>query len=454
MNRNNLQEDFNNPRELIELLQFLTINDNIIGDEEKAIADLVQQMNKRKIISNHPFKISEQIKHGEVYYLTYVKDETKSNHRRQITAKTKENLENKIYAEYCRCKDTHYVFSNYFSTWLIEHKATEVQPPTLQRLYDDYRKYIKDKPIDKLKITQIKRADIKKCLNDAINQYHLTRKALNNVKSIFNGIFAYAIDNEDILVNPMNDLKITNTNIQPETEKLPETEVFNEEELDCFLEYIYSHYMDNRPVVSLAILLNFQLGARVGELCTLKKSDIDVLNRKIRINRIERSYRPITMVKGQLVEEKTIHVVVEGRTKKDSNRYLDLSDEALLIINRALELQKELGINSEYIFADETGKNIIRQRINDCLRDYCKRISLDPKSSHKVRKTVLSTLFANGFDLDEVKQIAGHRSKSTTLKYYLFSMKQKEDRQERLSKALSSKHCTFSQSSVNQFITA
>lgn len=207
-------------------------------------------------------------------------------------------------------------------------------------------------------------------------------------------------------------------------------------------------------LVSLAILLNFQLGARVGELCTLKKSDIDVLNRKIRINRIERSYRPITMVKGQLVEEKTIHVVVEGRTKKDSNRYLDLSDEALLIINRALELQKELGINSEYIFADETGKNIIRQRINDCLRDYCKRISLDPKSSHKVRKTVLSTLFANGFDLDEVKQIAGHRSKSTTLKYYLFSMKQKEDRQERLSKALSSKHCTFSQSSVNQFITA
>ena len=189
--------------------------------------------------------------------------------------------------------------------------------------------------------------------------------------------------------------------------------------------------------------MNLQLGLRVGKLCTLKKTDIDMERRTIRIERTERSYRPITLENGKIVEEKTIHDVTEGKTKKDSNRILDLSDVAVAIIHRATELQKELSIKSEYLFADEKGRHIKRQRVNDCLTYYCKKISVDAKSSHKIRKTVLSNLFANGFDFEEVMQIAGHRNKSTTFKYYLFSVRLKDNRRSRLNQALSSKHCTF-----------
>lgn len=335
------------------------------------------------------------------------------------------------------------LFSNYFANWLVNYKAKLVQPPTIQRNYDDYRKYIQGTEIDKMRITAINRIDIKNCLNDAINKHHLTRKALNNVKSIFNGLFAYAIDAEDITVNPMLNMKIENTNIKAETVKDAETEVFNEQELDILTEYLYKYYKDYRPVITLAVLLNFQLGLRVGELCTIKKTDIDLERRKIRIDRMERSYRPISLVDGKIVEDKTVHVVTDGQTKKDSNRIIDLSDEAVLIIQEAIKMQKELSIKSDYLFADDKGEHIIRQRINDCLRFYCEKISLDAKSSHKIRKTVLSNLFANGFDFEEVMQLAGHRNKSTTLKYYLFSVKLKDDRQSRLTQALASKHCTL-----------
>lgn len=408
---------------------------------------LLMNAKDKKILKTYPLRIW-QASNGT--WKAHVPDDTKPRNRKLIQGKTKQNLENNILDDYHKRMDDRLVFANYFAYWLVNYKATLVQPATIQRNYDDYRKYIAGTKIDTMKITNIKRADVKECLNKIINEHHLTRKSLNNVKSIFNGLFAYALDAEDITVNPILNLRIENTNIKAETVKEATTEIFNEQELNTLIEYLYNHYTDNRPVVTLAILLNFQLGLRVGELCTLKKSDIDLERRIIRIDRMERSYRPIILVNGKIVEEKTIHDVTDGKTKKDSNRILDLSDEAIAIINQAIKLQKELSIKSDYLFADDNGEHIIRQRINDCLRFYCKRLSLDAKSSHKIRKTVLSNLFAAGFDFEEVMQIAGHRNKSTTIKYYLFSVRLKDNRQARLTKALSSNHCIFSQPTVNQ----
>ena len=395
---------------------------------------------EKRILKNYPISIW-LAKDG--VWKAYIPDTTKPRNRRIVQSKNRMNLEKKILRDYYQKTEDRLVFSNYFANWLVNYKSKLVQPPTIQRNYDDYKKYIQGTAIDKLKITSIKRIDIKSCLNDAINKYHLTRKALNNIKSIFNGLFAYAIDAEDITVNPMLNIKIENTNIKAETIKLAETEVFNEQELDILTEYLYKYYKDYRPIITLALLLNFQLGLRVGELCTIKKTDIDLEHHKIHIGRTERSYRPLSLIEGKIIEDKTIHVVTDGQTKNDSNRIIDLSDEAVLIIQEALKIQKELSIKSDYLFADAKGKHIIRQRINDCLRFYCKKISLDVKSSHKIRKTVLSNLFAKGFNLEEIMQLAGHRNKSTTLKYYLFSVTLKDDRQSRLSQALASKHCTL-----------
>lgn len=406
---------------------------------------------EKKILEIYPIRIwdAKDSKTNADICRAYVPDDTKPKNRRLIQAKDRTNLEKKILDDYYKNMDERFIFANYFANWLVTYKSTMVKPDTIQRNFDDYRKYIRGHKIDKMKITDIKRMDIKNFLNETINNYHLTRKALGNLKSIFNGLFSYALDAEDISVNPALNIKIENTNIKPEKVKQAVTEVFDERELDALTEYLYKHYMEYRPVVTLAILFNFQLGLRVGELCVLRKSDIDFEHRTITIDRTERSYRPIELVDGKIVEHKTVHVVAEGETKKNSNRIIDLSDEAILIAKEAIRVQKELSIKSDYLFADAKGEHIIRQRINDCLRFYCKKVSLEPKSSHKQRKTVLSNMFLHGFDLEEVMQIAGHRQKETCMKYYIFSTRLKDNRQERMSKALASKHCTLGQPSLN-----
>lgn len=407
---------------------------------------ILMNTKKNKILETFPLNIWQA---DSGVWRAYIPDDSRPNKRRLIQGKTRENLEKKILDNYKNTDKADFVFSCYFKNWLTSYKSKEVSPSTIQRFYSDYNKYIKDSNLDNISIDKIKRTTIKDFFNNIINTHSLTRKRINNLKTLFNGVFEYAIDNEDIKSNPMLNLKIHNTNIREELPKECTTEVFNEEEFSCLTSYMYKHYWEYRPMVTLAILLNFQLGLRVGELCAIRKSDIDYDNRKIKIERTEASYRPIKLVNGDLVQEKTVHIIADGHTKNNSSRIIELSDEALAIIHETLELQKKKSLESDYLFCDDNGNHIIRQRINDCLRFYCKKVSLDVKSSHKIRKTVLSRLFSRGFDFEEVMKFAGHRNKSTTINYYLFSMRLKEDNHDRISNALSSNNCPFMNSTKN-----
>ena len=391
----------------------------------------------KKILETYPLRIWLA---SNGAWKAHVPDATKDRGRRIIQANTKEILENKIIEDYESKKDNKMLFHNYFAHWLIDYKALTVQPPTIQRYRDDYNRFLNGTEIDGMQMGEIKKAKLKTFIHETILKFSLTRKALTNLLTLLRGVFEYALEEEDIDINPMAGMVINNTNIRAEKLKSSSTEIFNEEELDTLIGYIYEHYKDNRPVVTLAILLNFQLGLRVGELCALRKEDVDYEAKKLTVDRMERSYRPVTLVNGELVAERTIHTITEGQTKKSSNRSIDLSDEAIMIINEAIRLQESAGIDSEYLFADDNGEHIIRQRINDCLRYYCEKVAVDSKSSHKIRKTVLSNLFAKGFDFEEIMSVAGHRNKQTTYKYHLFSTKVATERQKRLSNALSTGH--------------
>ena len=404
--------------------------------------ELLMNAKQKKILETYPIRIWHA---SNGTWKAHVPDDSKPRNRKVIQGKSKENLENNILKDYEDKNDNRLVFENYFLNWLLNHHSKLVQPPTVQRYHDEYKSNIKGSRIDKMKITEIEQTDIKKFLNDVINAKHLTRHALSNLKTVLNKTFEFALEEKDIKTLPTASIKITNTNITPvnDCDVDSEDEVFDEDEFDVFVKYLYEHYMEHKPFITLAILLNFQLGLRVGELCTLKKKDINYKTCKIRIQRMERSYKPLSLVDGKVVEGKTVHEVLEGHTKSNSKRVIDLSDEALAIINRTLELHKEFGITSDFLFPDENGNHSIRQRFNDCLEYYCHQLTINTKSSHKVRKTVFSNLFDKGFDIEEVMRIAGHRHKTTTLKYYLFSVKRKKDKRKRMNEALNSKHCPF-----------
>ena len=73
---------------------------------------------------------------------------------------------------------------------------------------------------------------------------------------------------------------------------------------------------------------------------------------------------------------------------------------------------------SPFIFADKNGINFNRQRINTRLYKYCEKINISKKSSHKIRRSVISSLLDNVKNKDSVRQFAGHKNIQTTFNSY------------------------------------
>lgn len=70
----------------------------------------------------------------------------------------------------------------------------------------------------------------------------------------------------------------------------------------------------------------------------------------------------------------------------------------------------------EYLFERE-GERVTTRQINYILEKFAERPGLNPKRSHKIRKTVASTLNANGMPLDAIRDLLGHSNLQTTMAY-------------------------------------
>jgi len=80
-------------------------------------------------------------------------------------------------------------------------------------------------------------------------------------------------------------------------------------------------------------------------------------------------------------------------------------------------------------------ERITSRQVAYVLQKYAYSKGIDVKSSHKMRKTFASNLNANGVPIDEIREILGHSSLSTTLNY-LFNPLTEEETYERIKASL------------------
>lgn len=395
------------------LLQSYIKDTNIDADNENKVAELINTMKKKHVIENHPYKIYLLNRKGVLYFVTYVHDETKPNHRRQISAKTKELLENKIYQNY---KQKHLLtFEKVATEYLKYYKAT-VKDTTFARTMSDYNRFIPTCSFSQKSITAIKPIDIKEYLQNTILKEKLKKRAYANLKALLNGIFRYALDKEYILKNPMSDIMISTANLQQPTRKTKEEEVFTNKEKDLLRDYIKADRNNYKSTVPYAILLSFQLGLRVSELVALKWSDIDPNKRFIHIQRQEVICNKYD---DNLVQiQSSVHEIRDYTKTQAGNRFLPLTQEALQILKDIEMWNSTYCTASDYIFCNTDGKTFNRQRINTCLYSYCNKVNIIKKSSHKIRRSVISSLLDNIANKKAVQSFAGHEELETTLNSY------------------------------------
>ena len=231
-----------------------------------------------------------------------------------------------------------------------------------------------------------------------------TKQMVTNIRSVFSGMFSYAVENEIIEHNPIRDVDTKRLPFKPTQDK--RDDVFTHEEATKLLTYLEP----SDDPYALAIRLDFNLFIRIGELAALKWENIDFEKKNVYICH-QITYEPeldddLTFTDKKMVTEDYL----KGCTSQGF-RTEHLRDEAIEILKRA----REINPDGEFVFMP-FGKPIITTTFNKRLKKYCKVAGVPYHSSHKIRFYVCSTAY-NGENLTQVSRMMGRSQTSTTLHY-------------------------------------
>ena len=178
------------------------------------------------------------------------------------------------------------------------------------------------------------------------------------------------------------------------------------------LNYIHSHF----TFTGLGIYISLSTGLRIGEICALKWSDINVTDGTITVSRtIERIY----IIEGV---KKHTELIVNTPKTKNSHREIPMSKELLAIIK---PLKKVVNEDFYVLTNDErpTEPRTYRNYYNSLLE----KLSIPKLKYHGLRHSFATRCIEAGCDYKTVSVLLGHSSISTTLNLYVHpNMEQKK----------------------------
>ena len=160
--------------------------------------------------------------------------------------------------------------------------------------------------------------------------------------------------------------------------------------------------LKNNPknTAPLAVILDFELGTRKGEILAISESDIE--DGWIHIHRqvVEKfDISDIDNIKSTGFE------VVNYTKSSDGDRWLPLSQKALETIKRVQDINHQYKECYEDFLFVKNGKIMSPDAVDAQLIRGCKYIGIKVKTMHKIRKTYGSMLLHNGVNISAVKDI-------------------------------------------------
>ena len=378
------------------------------------IRDAVEQMNKKQMLSLHSQKIW-QGKDG-CWHTHLIMEDGKRVVRHR---KTKEELEDYL-VRYYESLEAVIRIRDVFQKWINEKlEYGEIKKQSYDRYCVDYDRYFKPEySICKKKFKHITEADLEQFIRKTIQDLELTRKAYSGLVTLLNGIFKYAKKQGYTTLSISTFIKdlYLPKNISKKKYIDREKEVFMENEIPLIVGYLREH----PDIWNLGLLLQFQTGARIGEIAALKKQDI-------RDNRIQ-----IRRTEIKIKEDGKWKVLVSDLPKTDAgHRDIILPPSAVWTISKILEINPD----TEYLFMD--GEKRIRENtFNKRLSLICDKLNLAHRTTHKIRKTYGTTLLDNDVNDSFVAEQMGHSDVSTTRKMYYFSNRSYETKQRQIAAAI------------------
>jgi integrase len=282
----------------------------------------------------------------------------------------------------------------YAKQWLSYVRSVR-RETTAERYEETLRRHVL--PVFKARtLDRIKRAEIRDFLVDQLGKGY-AKTTVKLVRDIFSGLFAHAVEEELIAINPVSG-STKRISLEKDTDNV---DVLTTEESALLLETCEASYSDFHPF----FLCGLRTGMRLGEILAVKWSDIDWNSHFIVV---QRSYR-----RGKL-----------GLPKSGKARRVDMSDQleatlkVLLQKKRKEALATGKGQVGEFVFCKADGELFEQNFIRRIFKRALKKAGLREIRIHDLRHTYASLLLSQGVSPVYVKEQMGHHSISITVDIY------------------------------------
>lgn len=179
---------------------------------------------------------------------------------------------------------------------------------------------------------------------------------------------------------------------------------------------ILNYVQHNFTFMSLGIYISLSTGLRIGEICALKWSDINVADGKITVQRtIERIY----MVEG---EKKHTQLVINTPKTVNSCREIPISKELLAMVKPMKKV-----VNADFYVLTNEDKPTEPRTYRNYYNRLMEKLDIPKLKYHGLRHSFATRCIEAGCDYKTVSVLLGHSNISTTLNLYVHpNMEQKK----------------------------
>ena len=179
---------------------------------------------------------------------------------------------------------------------------------------------------------------------------------------------------------------------------------------------ILDYVQHNFTFMSLGIYISLSTGLRIGEICALKWSDINVADGKITVQRtIERIY----IVEG---EKKQTQLVINTPKTVNSCREIPISKELLAMVKPMKKV-----VNADFYVLTNEDKPTEPRTYRNYYNRLMEKLDIPKLKYHGLRHSFATRCIEAGCDYKTVSVLLGHSNISTTLNLYVHpNMEQKK----------------------------
>jgi len=392
--------------------------DNISVEDAQKIYEMAQ---RNEILGKYVFP-KKPGKDG--FYRINVKDATKKTGRKSLSAKTLDELADKVILHEKGIEGmARKTFKRVFELSLTEKLKyiTDEEKKlsarnTMLRDQSEYKRFFAGSAFEKMYIDDITKKDIENHIYATLTSKNLKKKAFASYRSILNAAFKLAYEESWIKDNVYSRINFKKYMGMLAEDTPIEERIHSEDDVKRILDYLRDYHIKKPSYIpAYALEMQILMGMRRGEVPPLEWSDIH--DTYVSINKEQ-----LTVKKTATVKE---HFVIVHHTKTWKDRMFPITDALNEFLAKLKDIHDRYYRDSPYLFPADSDTGVITNNaVYNFYRRMCRKLNITvsrecTKGTHSFRRNAITDVVnATNGNILLASQIFGNTPEVAMKNYY------------------------------------